>query len=79
VASYRNKMGVMSTFGRKDDREGQGIRIVTQKPQEPPQKKQDSIWCPQCKGTNAETLKWQRSVGEGDQELEKRLVREELF
>jgi hypothetical protein len=34
-------------------------------------KKHDSIWCPQCKGTNAETLKWQRPIGEGDQELEK--------
>jgi hypothetical protein len=26
---------------------------------------------PQCKGTNAETLKRQRPIGEGDQELEK--------
>jgi hypothetical protein len=26
------------------------------------------------KGTNAEILKWQRPIGEGDQELEKRLV-----
>jgi hypothetical protein len=40
-------------------------------------KKHDSIWCPHCIGTNAETLKWQRSIGKGDQELEKRLVREE--
>jgi hypothetical protein len=40
-------------------------------------KKQESIWCPQCKGTNAETLKQQRPIGEGDQEQEKRLVREE--
>jgi hypothetical protein len=30
-----------------------------------------------CRGTNAETLKQQRSIGEGDQELEKRSVREE--
>jgi hypothetical protein len=30
------------------------------------------------KGTNAETLKQQRPIEEGDQELEKRLVREEL-
>jgi hypothetical protein len=37
-----------------------------------------SIWCPGCKGTNAETLKQQRPIGEGDQELEKRLVQEEL-
>jgi hypothetical protein len=41
--------------------------------------KKDSIWCPQCKGTNAETLKQQRPIGEGDQELEKRLVWEELI
>jgi hypothetical protein len=41
--------------------------------------KQDSIWCPQCKGTNAETLKQQKPIGEGDQELDKRLVREELI
>jgi hypothetical protein len=40
-------------------------------------KKHDSIWCPQCKGTNAETLKWQRTIGEGDQELQKRSVQEE--
>jgi hypothetical protein len=38
------------------------------------QKKHDSIWCPQCKGTNAETLQRQRPIGEGDQELEKRSV-----
>jgi hypothetical protein len=40
-------------------------------------KKHDSIWCLQCRGTNAETLKWQRSIGEGDQELEKMSVWEE--
>jgi hypothetical protein len=40
-------------------------------------KKHDSIWYPQCRGTNAETLKWQRPIGEGDQELEKKSVREE--
>jgi hypothetical protein len=40
-------------------------------------KKHDSIWYPQCKGNNAETLKWQRPI-EGDQELEKMSVREEL-
>jgi hypothetical protein len=37
-------------------------------------KKQDTICCPQCRETNAETLKRQRPIGEGDQELEKRLV-----
>jgi hypothetical protein len=40
-------------------------------------KKQESIWCPQCKGTNTETLKQLRPIGEGDQEQEKRLVLEE--
>jgi hypothetical protein len=40
-------------------------------------KKHDSIWCLQCKRTNAETLKQQSPIGEGDQELEKRLVPEE--
>jgi hypothetical protein len=40
-------------------------------------KTHDSIWYPQYKGTNAETLKWQKSVGKGDQELEKRSVWEE--
>jgi hypothetical protein len=39
-------------------------------------RKHGSIWCPQCRGTNAETLKWQSSI-EGDQELEKRSVRDE--
>jgi hypothetical protein len=37
-------------------------------------KEHDSVWCPQGKGTNAETLNWQRPIGEGDQELEKRSV-----
>jgi hypothetical protein len=40
-------------------------------------KKLDSICCPQHKETKADTLKWQRPI-EGDQELEKRLVQEEL-
>jgi predicted Fe-S protein YdhL (DUF1289 family) len=40
-------------------------------------KKHDRIWCPQCRRTNTEILKWQRSIGEGDQKLEKRLVQEE--
>jgi hypothetical protein len=41
-------------------------------------KKLDSICCPQCTETNEDTLKRQRPIGEGDQELEKRSVREEL-
>jgi hypothetical protein len=40
-------------------------------------KKNNSIWGPHCRGTNAETLKRQRSIWEGDQELEKRSVRDE--
>jgi hypothetical protein len=35
--------------------------------------------CPQCWKTKADTLKWQRPVGEGCQKLEKRLVQEELI
>jgi hypothetical protein len=41
-------------------------------------KKLDNICCPQCRETKADTLKQLRPIGEGDQELEKRLVREEL-
>jgi hypothetical protein len=41
-------------------------------------KKLDSIFCPQCRETNADTLKQLRPIGEGDQELEKRLVLKEL-
>jgi hypothetical protein len=37
-------------------------------------KKLDSICCPQCRETKADTLKRQRPMGKGDQELEKRLV-----
>jgi hypothetical protein len=40
--------------------------------------KLDNICCPQCRETKADTLKQLRPIGEGDQELEKRLVREEL-
>jgi hypothetical protein len=35
-------------------------------------KKHDSILCPHCKRTNAENLKQQRPIGEGDQEFEKK-------
>jgi hypothetical protein len=41
-------------------------------------KKLDSICCPQLRETKVDTLKQLRPIGEGDQELEKRLVREEL-
>jgi hypothetical protein len=41
-------------------------------------KKLDSIFCPQGRETKADTLKQQRPIGEGDQELEKSLAREEL-
>jgi hypothetical protein len=41
-------------------------------------KKLDSICCPQCRETKADTLKQLRPIGEGDQELEKRLVQDEL-
>jgi hypothetical protein len=42
-------------------------------------KKLDSICCSQSRETSADTLKQQRPIGEGDQELEKRLVLEELI
>jgi hypothetical protein len=41
-------------------------------------KKLDNICCPQCRETKADTLKQLRPIGEGDQELEKSLVPEEL-
>jgi hypothetical protein len=41
-------------------------------------KKLDSICCSQHRETNADTLKQLRPIGEGDQELEKKLVQEEL-
>jgi hypothetical protein len=41
-------------------------------------KKLDSICCPQCRETKADTFKQLRPIGEGDQELEKRLDQEEL-
>jgi uncharacterized protein YbaR (Trm112 family) len=41
-------------------------------------KKLDGICCPQCRETEADTLKQLRLIREGDQELEKRLVQEEL-
>jgi hypothetical protein len=42
-------------------------------------KKVDSICCPQCRETNADTLKQERPIGEVYQELEKRLIQEELI
>jgi hypothetical protein len=41
-------------------------------------KKLDIFFCPQRRETKADTLKQLRLIGEGDQELEKRLVQEEL-
>jgi hypothetical protein len=41
-------------------------------------KKLASICCPQCRETKADTLKQLRPIGEGDEELEKRLDQEEL-
>jgi hypothetical protein len=42
-------------------------------------KKLDSICCPQRRESKEDTLKQLRPIGEGDQELEKRLVQEELI
>jgi hypothetical protein len=41
-------------------------------------KKPDNICCPQLRETKADALKQLRPIGEGDQELEKRLDQEEL-
>jgi hypothetical protein len=41
-------------------------------------KKLNIISCPQHRETKADTLKQLRPIGEGDQELEKRLDQEEL-
>jgi hypothetical protein len=41
-------------------------------------KKLDSICCPQRRESKADTIKQLRPLGEGDQELEKSLVQEEL-
>jgi hypothetical protein len=41
-------------------------------------KKLHSVCCPQSIETKADTLKQLREIGKGDQELEKRLVQEEL-
>jgi hypothetical protein len=38
--------------------------------------KPDSICCPQLRETKADILKQLRPIGEGDQELEKRLAQE---
>jgi hypothetical protein len=42
-------------------------------------KKLDSICYPQCRETKADTLKQLRPIGEGDQELKKRLDQKELI
>jgi hypothetical protein len=41
-------------------------------------KKLDNICCPQHREIKADSLKQLGPIGEGDQELEKRLVQEEL-
>jgi hypothetical protein len=41
-------------------------------------KELDGICCPQHRETKADTLGQLRPIGEGDQELENRLVQEEL-
>jgi hypothetical protein len=42
-------------------------------------KNHKSVWCPHCRGANTETLKWQRSIWEGDRNLVKRSSRDESF
>jgi hypothetical protein len=41
-------------------------------------KKLDGIFCPQCRETKADTLGQLRPIGEGEQELEKKLDQQEL-
>jgi hypothetical protein len=41
--------------------------------------KLESVWCPHCKGDNTVTLKWQKSIWEGDWEVVKRSGRDELI
>jgi hypothetical protein len=41
-------------------------------------KKLNSICCPQCRETNADTSKQLRPIGKGEQVLEKRLDQKEL-
>jgi hypothetical protein len=44
---------------------GEHIREIWEWVENP---KHESVWCPHSRGTNTETLKWQRSTQEGDQE-----------
>jgi hypothetical protein len=39
--------------------------------------KHESVWCVHCRGANMVTLKWQRSLWEGDWEVVKRSGRDE--
>jgi hypothetical protein len=39
--------------------------------------KHESVLCPNSRGTDTETLKWQKSTREGDQEPVSRSVRDE--
>jgi hypothetical protein len=39
--------------------------------------KPESVWCPHCRGATKVTLKWQRSIWEGDQEVVKRSGKDE--
>jgi hypothetical protein len=50
MGKYSNVIGLWS---HDKVREHKGGMRIGKKP-----KKHDSIWCPQCNGTNAETLKW---------------------
>jgi hypothetical protein len=36
-------------------------------------KKLDSSYCPQCRETKSDTLKWLKPTGEGNQELERKV------
>jgi hypothetical protein len=70
--TFRHCISVFENSSYKARTHKEGVRIGKTP------KKLDSICCPQCRETNEDTLKQLRPIGEGDQELEKRLVQEEL-
>jgi hypothetical protein len=65
----RFSLNIPCGYNQQEASHTQGGMRIGKKP-----KKQESICCPQHRETNAETLKQQRPIGEGDQEPEKRSV-----
>jgi hypothetical protein len=67
---HNEGIGLSSSDKARAHKGGMRIRKTPQK--------LDSICCPQRRETKADTLKQMRSIGEGDQELERKLVQEEI-